>query len=51
LLLWGLPPLALITGLIGLLVAMLRRRALVEPKALDAAERHRLATLVEPGAD
>jgi cytochrome c-type biogenesis protein CcmH len=51
LLLWGLPPLALITGLIGLLVAMLRRRALVEPKALDAAERHRLATLVEPDAD
>jgi cytochrome c-type biogenesis protein CcmH len=51
LLLWGLPPLALIAGLIGLLVAMLRRRALVEPKALDAAERRRLATLVGPGAD
>jgi cytochrome c-type biogenesis protein CcmH/NrfF len=52
LLLWGLPPLALIAGAAGLFVAMRRRRAVsTEPAALNAAEQRRLATLVEPGAE
>jgi cytochrome c-type biogenesis protein CcmH len=52
LLLWGLPPLALIAGMVGLFVAMRRRRTQeLESPALSAAEQHRLATLVEPGAD
>jgi len=52
LLLWGLPPLALLAGLAGLLVALRRRKATgAEPQALSAAEQRRLATLVEPGAD
>jgi cytochrome c-type biogenesis protein CcmH len=52
LLLWGLPPLALIAGAAGLFVAMRRRRAVsAEPAALSAAELRRLATLVEPGAE
>lgn len=52
LLLWGLPPLALIAGMVGLFVAMRRRKtAGTEPPALSAAEQRRLATLVEPGAD
>jgi len=51
-LLWALPPLALIAGLIGLVVALRRRnRVAVEPEALSAAERRRLATLVEPGTE
>lgn len=49
LLLWGLPPLALLAGLIGLVVAMRRRnRSDTGPNALSAAEQRRLATLVEP---
>ena len=52
LLLWGLPPLALVAGFIGLVVALRRRKAAsTEPEALSAAERRRLATLVEPGAE
>jgi cytochrome c-type biogenesis protein CcmH len=52
LLLWGLPPLALIAGAAGLFVAMRRRKkASTEPPALSAAEQRRLATLVEPSAD
>lgn len=52
LLLWGLPPLALIAGVVGLFVAMRRRKmASTEPPALSAAEQRRLATLVEPGAE
>ena len=52
LLLWGLPPLALIAGLIGLVVAMRRRKSVTaDPEALSAAEQRRLATLVEPGAE
>jgi cytochrome c-type biogenesis protein CcmH len=52
LLLWGLPPLALVAGLIGLLVALRRRKSVsTEPEALSAAEQRRLATLVEPGAE
>ncbi len=52
LLLWGLPPVALVAGFIGLVVALRRRKAVnTEPEALSAAERRRLATLVEPGAE
>ena len=52
LLLWGLPPLALLAGLIGLVVALRRRSGVsVEPQALSAAEQRRLATLVEPGTE
>jgi len=52
LLLWGLPPLALIAGLAGLVVAMRRRKMSdTEPNALSAAEQRRLTTLVEPRAE
>jgi cytochrome c-type biogenesis protein CcmH len=52
LLLWGLPPLALVAGFIGLVVALRRRKAVsTEPEALSAAEQRRLAALVEPGAE
>jgi cytochrome c-type biogenesis protein CcmH len=48
LLLWSLPPLALIAGAIGLWAAM-RRREVPEAAQLSAAEQRRLATLVERG--
>jgi cytochrome c-type biogenesis protein CcmH len=52
LLLWGLPPLALVGGIVGLFLAMRRRKTQeVESSALSAAEHRRLATLVEPRAD
>ena len=52
LLLWGLPPLALIGGAIGMFVAMRRRKSHeVESPALSPAEERRLATLVDPSAD
>ena len=52
LLLWGLPPLALLAGVLGIGHAMWRRRVSgTEPKKLTAAERRRLATLVEPGPE
>ena len=52
LLLWGLPPLALLAGLAGLFIALRRRRATsAEPQALSVAEHRRLATLVEPRAE
>jgi cytochrome c-type biogenesis protein CcmH len=52
LLLWGLPPLALLAGLIGLAVALRRRNRIAgDPEALSPAEQRRLATLVEPGAE
>ena len=51
LLLWGLPPLALIAGMVGLVAALRRRRSVTEPAALSAAEQRRLATLVEPGTE
>jgi cytochrome c-type biogenesis protein CcmH len=52
LLLWGLPPLALVAGLMGLAVAMRRRKAVgTGPGELSAAEQRRLATLVEPRAE
>jgi cytochrome c-type biogenesis protein CcmH len=48
--LWGLPPVALLAGMIGLVVALRRRKTVaVEPAPLSAAEQQRLATLVEPG--
>jgi len=50
--LWTLPPLALLAGAIGLVVALRRRKAAsVEPAPLSAAERQRLATLVKGGSD
>ena len=51
LLLWGLPPAALVAGLIAL-VAMARRRrtASLQPAALTPEEQKRLSTLVGPGA-
>jgi cytochrome c-type biogenesis protein CcmH len=51
LLLWGLPPLALIAGMVGLVAALRRRRTATEPAPLSAAEQRRLATLVEPSAE
>jgi cytochrome c-type biogenesis protein CcmH len=52
LLLWGLPPLALVAGLAGLVAAMRRRKAAsTEPDELSAAEQCRLASFVEPRAD
>ena len=51
LLLWGLPPAALLAGLIAL-VAMGRRRKLIAPRpaTLSPEEQARLSTLVGPGA-
>jgi cytochrome c-type biogenesis protein CcmH len=52
LLLWGLPPLALVGGIAGLFLAMRRRKTQeVESSALSAAEQRRLATLVDTRAD
>jgi cytochrome c-type biogenesis protein CcmH len=52
LLLWGLPPLALIAGGIALFVAMRRRRSQdTQPPALSPDEQRRLAALVEPGRE
>jgi len=52
LLLWGLPPLALMAGMAGLVVALRRRKSVTtEPEALTQAERQRLATLVERPGD
>ncbi|MBX6329387.1 MAG: cytochrome c-type biogenesis protein CcmH [Pseudolabrys sp.] len=48
LILWGLPPAALLAGLIALL-AMARRRPENEPAPLSADERRRLAALLEDG--
>jgi cytochrome c-type biogenesis protein CcmH len=51
LLLWGLPPAALIAGLMALVVMARRRKTLnLQPAALTPQERERLATLVGPGA-
>jgi cytochrome c-type biogenesis protein CcmH len=50
LVLWGLPPLALVAGMVGLVAALRRRRSVTsEPAPLSTAEQRRLATLVEPG--
>ncbi len=49
--LWGLPPAALLAGVIGLVVTLRRRRrAHMEASPLSAAEQQRLATLVKPHA-
>jgi cytochrome c-type biogenesis protein CcmH len=52
LLLWGLPPAALLAGLAALLLMVRRRQAVsLQTPALTAAEQHKIATLVEPRAD
>jgi len=52
LLLWGLPPLALVAGAVGLVAALRRRRTeSMQPKPLSVAEQQRLATLVERGSE
>jgi cytochrome c-type biogenesis protein CcmH len=49
LLLWGLPPFALMAGMIALFVTARRRRTTdLQVPALSAAEQKRVATLVEP---
>ena len=52
LLLWGLPPVALVGGLVALLLTARRRQATIAPApALSAAEQQRVATLVDPRAE
>ena len=52
LLLWGLPPFALVAGIIALFVTARRRRTVnLQAPALSAAEQQRVAALVEPQAD
>ena len=52
LLLWGLPPFALVAGVIALFVTARRRRtADMQVPALSASEQKRVATLVEPQPD
>jgi cytochrome c-type biogenesis protein CcmH len=52
LLLWGLPPAALLAGLVALMIMARRRKtADLQPPALTPAEQRKIATLVEPGAD
>jgi cytochrome c-type biogenesis protein CcmH len=51
-LLWGLPPLALLAGMIALFVTARRRQtANLQVPTLSSVEQKRLATLVEPRAD
>ncbi|HEX3710014.1 MAG TPA: cytochrome c-type biogenesis protein [Pseudolabrys sp.] len=52
LLLWGLPPAALMAGVIALIVMARRRRAVTTPvKKLSATEQRRLSALVKGGGD
>ena len=51
LLLWGLPPAALLAGLAALFVLARKRRKPTAEPVLTAEEQRRLATLVEPRAD
>ena len=52
LLLWGLPPVVLVAGMIALFVTARRRQsANLQATALSAAEQQRIATLVEKQAD
>ena len=52
LLLWGLPPFALVAGMIALVATARRRRtADLQVPALSASEQKRVATLVEPQPD
>lgn len=49
LLLWGLPPVALVAGMLALFMVARRRKAVsVEPLALSGEEQRKLSTLVEP---
>ncbi|MGA7390457.1 MAG: cytochrome c-type biogenesis protein [Pseudolabrys sp.] len=51
LLLWGLPPAALIAGVVGLfLMARRRKETSLDPEVLSTEERRRLSTLVDPAA-
>ena len=50
LLLWGLPPVALLAGMLALVVLARRRKTVnVEPAALSGDEQRRMASLVKPG--
>ena len=52
LLLWGLPPFALVAGMIALFVTARHRRAVnLQAPVLSAAEQQRVAALVEPQTD
>ena len=52
LLLWGLPPLALLAGLAGIVVLARRKAALVErPEPLSSEEQAKVATLVGSGPE
>jgi cytochrome c-type biogenesis protein CcmH len=52
LLLWGLPPAALLAGIIALFVMAGRRKNVnVQPEALSSAEQRKLSTLVESRRD
>jgi len=52
LLLWGLPPLALLVGLAGIVTVARRRTTLVErPEPLSSEEQAKVATLVGPAAE
>jgi cytochrome c-type biogenesis protein CcmH len=52
LLLWGLPPAALLAGLVALMIMARRRRTVnLQVSALSPAEQRKLTTLVEPHAD
>jgi cytochrome c-type biogenesis protein CcmH/NrfF len=49
--LWGLPPVALIAGAIGLvLMARRRKETSLAPEALSTEEQRRLSTLVDSAA-
>ena len=48
-LLWAAPPLVLLLGAVGLLLALRRRRALAPAAPLDAEERRRLERLLADG--
>ena len=51
LLLWGLPPVALIAGLIGLLIKVRRQNSAPDgAEVLSQNEQRRLSTLVDPKA-
>jgi cytochrome c-type biogenesis protein CcmH len=51
-LLWGLPPVALVAGMIGLFfVARRRRQVNINVAALSPEEERKLSALVEPGAE
>jgi cytochrome c-type biogenesis protein CcmH len=52
LLLWGLPPVVMVAGMIALFVTARRRQSVnLQAPALSAAEQQRIATLVEKQAD